>query len=955
MSKVSGSYANLVQGVSQQYPQARREGQHTEQVNFIADPIQGLTRRHGSKFVKETSLGAMTLAAVEADTASWRHFPYNHAGKDYVVLHRTEARAPGCTLPPVMVFNRTDNVFMTYVRPVTDATLDLLDAGGVSAITSVGKYAFMAGNTIVPAATSTDKWGHADNQKRAVVWIRGGAYARTFKVSATKTDNTVVNFEYTTPKSSYPTLLDTSAVPAYMVDPAGGTQTNDEGAFIKAGVYTLLLGKWNPTGLTAKNGTTAMTNVSPAAPANSMQFAWAAGSETVTFHSSNEGALGISVHYTSAKVAVNPIYASTVSDMVNDYNTAVTEWIGSAAAAVQPQNIAEQLKLAAVAAGLTTAVRVDSSVCFDNVKTLVVQDGGDGTLIRGADNEVPSITEVTSVHFAGKLVKVRPADSQDSFYLRAVPKDPAVTTGFTEVSWVEGAGVEQQITTALVYGTASGTSFYVASSAALLNSILPGTHPEYDLSEVGDNDSSPLPYFIGRKITYLGIFQDRLLIGSGGVIRASRVGDYLNLFRTSVLTAPADDPLEMLSQGSEDDELRYGVLYDRDLVIFGRKRQYVISGRVPLTPSSANMAVMSSHEGAGDLPPLAVGGLIYYGKQGENNCSVLEIRPGEVSESPESYPISSQVDTYFVGTAVELATLAKPSTLFLRSRATRNGLYVFSYLDMPDGRKQDAWSRWEFPAVCGAIIGIAPTPDGMLVFSVRGGHGQLWVVADLCPINTGLASYPYLDSIRPWADVAANTGSVRNADEAGWYGAFNATSTRFLVGSDLYHVDHPYSDGGDSLLEEFPTEEGALMVGALTESFFIPTNPFIKDQKNTAITTGRLTVTKMLLTFTKSSGFDAEATSKQVTVVSQHDITSVVTSIAETLTPTSNDTIFNGFVFGDPNAEIGKVPITDGQQSVSIGRETREFDLVIRARSWVPLTVTALEWVGQFFNRSRRL
>lgn len=955
MSKVSGSYANLVQGVSQQYPQARREGQHTEQVNFIADPVQGLTRRHGSKFVKETSLGAMALNPVLADTATWRHFPYNHAGKDYVVLHRTQARDPSCTLPPVMVFNRTDNVFMTYVRPVTDAVLDLLDSGGLSAITAVGKYVFMAGNTIVPAATSNDKWGHADNQKYAVVWIRGGAYARTFKVAATKTDDTVVNFEYTTPRSSYPTLLDTSDVPAYMRDPAGGTQTNNEGANIVADVYELLLGKWSPTALTAKKGATAMTNVWPSAPSSSSQFSWAAGAATVTFHSSNNGALDVSVEYTSTKVATNPVYASIVSDRVNAYNTAVTEWIGQAAEAIQPQNIAEQLKLAAVAAGLTTATRVDSSVCFDNVKTLVVQDGGDGSLIRGADNDVPSITEVTSVHFAGKLVKVRPADSQDSFYLKAVPKDQTITTGFTEVSWIEGSGVEHQITTALVYGTASGTSFYVASSEALLTSILPGTHPGFDLSEVGDNDTSPLPFFIGRKISYLGIFQDRLMIGSGGVIRASRVGDYLNLFRTSVLTAPADDPLEMLSQGSEDDELRYGVLYDRDLVIFGRKRQYAISGRVPLTPSSANMAVMSSHEGAGDLPPLAVGGLIYYGKQGENNCSVLEIRPGQVSESPESYPISSQVDTYFVGNAVELATLAKPSTLFLRTKSQRNGLYVFSYLDFPDGRKQDAWSRWEFPEVCGSIIGIAPTADGMLTFSVRSMHSQLWLVADLCPINTGLASYPYLDSIRPWAEVVTNTGSVRNEEQEGWCGAFNAASTRFLAGSDLYHVDHPYEDGGDSLLEEFPAEVGNLMVGAQNDSYFIPTNPFIKDQKGSAITTGRLTVTKMLLTFTKSSGFTAEATSKQVSVVSQHDITNVVTSIAETLTPTSNDTIFNGFVFGDPNAEIGKVPVTDGQQSIPIGRETREFDLVIRARSWVPLTVTALEWVGQFFNRSRRL
>jgi len=45
MAKVSGSYASVVRGVSEQVPQDRRPGQHFEQVNMISDPVRGLARR----------------------------------------------------------------------------------------------------------------------------------------------------------------------------------------------------------------------------------------------------------------------------------------------------------------------------------------------------------------------------------------------------------------------------------------------------------------------------------------------------------------------------------------------------------------------------------------------------------------------------------------------------------------------------------------------------------------------------------------------------------------------------------------------------------------------------------------------------------------------------------------------------------------------------------------------
>jgi len=931
--KASGSYGNLVQGVSQQAPQDRRDGQVGEMVNMIPDPVNGLSRRHGSKWVAErdTGLAAGIYDILVQDTAYWRRFEYSNGGKDFVVMFRTGARPLGSTMPSMVVYDRTSNIFIPVVRHSVDAVMDTFDSAGCSAIAAVGKYVFAAGHGIVPEAVTTDLWGAAGNQDKTVVWIRGGGYSRTFKVSAVKLDNTVVNFSYTTPKSSYSGVLDTTGVPQVVADPAGGTEVKTEGAYVKftapAGPYyhDLTWGNWTPTLLTVKKGTTIMTNVTPGAPANSTQYAWAAASKTVTFHSSNSGATDLTVSYTVVKTVVNPNYAQIVGELTNAYTSAVTKHIGDAAEAIQPQAIAEQLKLAAVAAGLTLATRQDSTIIIEGVKSVTAQDGGDGSLIRGVANEVASADQVSNLHLVGKVVKVRARGSEEAFYLKASPKDPNVISGYTEVTWNEGAGVTYSLSKVFILCVAVAGTFYMASSASILNSLTAGSHPTYSPSSVGDSTTSPIPFFVGRKITYIGVFQDRLLIGSGSVVRASRIGDYLNFFRTSVLTAPANDAFEMLSQGSEDDELRHSVLYDRDIVLFGLKRQYAASGRSALSPSNANLPVMSSHEGAADVPPVAAGGLIFYSKQGEQSPSVHEIRPGAVAESPESYSVSSQLTTYFKGTAVELATIAKPSMLFVRTSDSRNSIYPFTYLDTSQGRRQDAWGRWDFAQELGVVFGMLGIPSGLLVFSLRLAHGKVWVVADVCPVTAELASYPYLDSARKWDEVATDTGSLRTDTTGTWNVAFDAsTDYRFLGGSLSQKAE---------VSESFPLADG-MWAGAKQDSYFVPTNPFVKDRKEKAVLTGRLTVSSLKVSYSNSSGFDS--------VLSVSGVDDTVSSFA-------------GYSVGGLSSLVSRAPVVDGSHLLVIGRETRDYKITIKARTWLPFTVSSVEWVGQSFNNPQRL
>jgi hypothetical protein len=1037
--KVDGSLGSLVQGVSQQAPTERRVGQHGEQVNMLADPVRGLSRRHGTLWQTETDLGLNNAnsAAHLADAASYRSFDYTSQGRDLVVLYRSAARTASSGLPPVLVYDKTNKAFLTLNRNVSDALLDTLASGGISAITAVGKYVFLAGNTITPAGTSTAVWGSSANQKETVLWVRGGAYARTYKATVTKIDNSQVTFEYKTPTSSYPGTLDTSGVPAYMPDTAGSSvgsapttgiatdyptlpvtaggtytlaHTPDSGFTIYARVgsgesqqiiplvegvdysrsgttvtwltqpadsgrgvaywntigmsslwatyhyttsgttattvyatatdtealYVALVGgygvakltwaDWNPVSLSIVSGLEPMTNVYPAQPAAPREYSWS-GTGPVVFDKGLVNSTTVAATYTHTKTVANANYTKAVADITNTYNTAVTKWIGDAAKAIQPENIAESLKTAATTAGLSGVTRHNATVVFTDVKDITFSDSGDGELLKGLANTTSAVSELTDEHFVGKVVKISPT-GRESFYMKATAKNPAITTGVTEVRWVEGASIDRTINSALCYGVADGTSFYMASSATLLNAILPGDHPTYAPATVGDDDTSPMPYFVGRKISYLGVFQDRLLVGAGAVLRASKTGDYLNFFRSSVLTVTGDDPFEMLSQGSEDDTLRYSVLYDRDLILFG-KRQYAVSGRVPLTATSANMPVMSSHLGADDAHPRAAGGLIFYAKQGQSAASVHQIEPGRNPESPESFSTSSQLDKYLTGDPVELTVVSKPSTVLVRTSGARNTLFVYTYLDNNETRRQDCWHRWDYAAALGPILGTTVVRQGVLVFTLRhgadvNGTQKWWAVCDLQTFDGQLDTMPYLDSMRPYASIVSSPGSS-HVNNAGLSAAFDSSSSSFLLGAASL------SDVAQ-LVADLPSATG-LTAGYQFDSYWEPTNPAVRDVNGKAQKTGRLTVTKLLVSFEDSSGFNSIVTFQRADTTYR----------------------FNGRILGDPNNVISQVPVTVGVHSVVIGRASREYVQRIHALTWLPLNLTSIDWEGQSFHRPQRV
>lgn len=806
--KISGSYASLLRGVSQQPPANRQSGQHTEQVNMIPDPVAGLIRRAGSIY-KTSYLDAAIVASsgvgtLLAQATGYRKIAHTSSGVDYLIMARTEA-APASSLPAVICYNITTGQFL----PVTYATSpggaqveDLIKSSGVSAIVSLGKYIAWgckavtcnigAGVDLFPA------------NSKASVWVRGGAYNRVYSV----TTSTGISFQYTTPDAS------------------------------------------------------------------------AAG----------------------------------------------------AAASIAPAAIATALATAGNVAGVTGMTISGSTFAFNATGGLSVSDSGDGSLLRGLYAEVSDVALLPLIAPPGQRVKVTPA-ATTGYYVQAFEL-AATGLPLAEVVWREVSGMPQadpaygRALFGLGVMTVRGSGLYVGMtsqtdpsgfSGALPNTI--GDPPPVPLkSAAGDSTSNPAPSWMRSKITYMGIFQDRFIVAAGAAVSVSAAGDYYNFFRSTVVTVPASDAFEMVAQGSEDDYIRHSVAYNKNLVLFGDRRQYVVLGGAALTPTSANMSVMSAYPDATIAPPVAAGGLIYYARSQQGHVGVHQIQPGSYVDSAESFPTSPQIGKYIPADPAEMEHVpGAPALLILRSRQSQRSLYVFHYLDQADGRKQEAWHRWDFGEALGAIMAVHSTKDGLLILSFRPGYvgGVMfngYLVADLLP-TVPASSAPYLDSRKVFNNEYPDSLGAYNI-------AFGSSTDRFLLGGALSTAAYWQAT--------YPAEYATMEIGIPFESSVTLTAPYLRDNKGVAIVTGRQVISSLKVSF-DSSG----------------DVKSAVTFNA-----TNIENLDKARIVGDALNIVGRQPVTSRVTSVPIGRAVGEYDCTIKSVDWLPMCITNVSWVGQSFNRT---
>ena len=935
MSKVSGTYPSLSRGVNQQPFEARLDGQHGEQVNMWSDPVHGLSRRRGT-----------VLQYCATDNP---YGPSYHQLSDTQKKEMRDFYASYRTVPYV-----TDGLELQVHYPTKPTPLWMrapqAPRSGVIKVTRKiqGAAELQPGAGVEPVGFGV----YTDAEAAAT-------YAAMHKGIAAACQ--VGRYMLFMPNSAAFT------VPAE-IDAWASEQNNSVAFEIRVGV---------------PNRTYTITGM-----LNGVAHSWT----YTTPSSAYSGTL-----HTSDIPANDPEYQKKVNDRVNAYNSAVTQWITTAAQQARPAYIAQQLvanmmHTVAQHGGVTYQEENGVILYFGNNSGagFAITDGADGSGVAMAEKTVTSTEELPGLHWPDKIVQIKPERGDASFYVRAVAQGGGSRVRWEECPATSQAPIEAPMLIMAVKNPASGGTTRVglaratASGVAYLasNKMLNDPSvldiPGFNGRQVGDPDSSPPPRFFGKQVTWMGMFQDRLCIAAGNTIDMSEVGNYFNFFRTQTLTVPDSDPVSVYALGSETDTIRHSVIFDRSLLLFGDNQQYSIDGRNPVTPSTSTIIQSSSIEDATDCPPVPGGSLVFFGKRREGSAEIFQMEVGDVADTSNFTGLGLQLSDYLPGRPAQLLYVASPSTLFVRVSEAPHSIFVFRFIDQNRQRILDSWSRFDYHPAFGLIYGMFYHDDALYLRVAREAwvdeNWVLWVggnaasgfdVLERQSLLPSVPGLPYLDSMRKanrvysggvedadwWQKNYPFLATVFTRDKIANYSPTDPAPPKFQYWLHGVQPNIKSLAEWDAAFADIPTRDmNYCVTGIPFESYVELTSPVRRDQNGQPIMQGRLTVNKLDVYYKDAGGFEA-------TVTSHYGGTQQLNSSDWAVTDTAYGKVtalrFNGRVLGQAANMVGVIPITTGSTPVFVGRESKDYVCKISSLGWMPLSITRVTWTGQFFLNHR--
>lgn len=225
---------------------------------------------------------------------------------------------------------------------------------------------------------------------------------------------------------------------------------------------------------------------------------------------------------------------------------------------------------------------------------------------------------------------------------------------------------------------------------------------------VGDDISNPMPSFVGKNITDVFFYKNRLGILAEDNIIFSEAGLGLNVggvasfnfFRTTVTDLLDSDPIDVSVSSSKVTNLQAAVSFQENLLIMSDTAQFILRGGELLTPSTVSIMPITEFEYNEEVRPVVGGSFIYFPFIRGQKSGIQEMAVNASTDVYEAQEITEHVPTYIPDNLRYFVVSDAEDYLFLVSDDTPNTVYVYKYFftgSTVTKKLLSAFSKWTFP------------------------------------------------------------------------------------------------------------------------------------------------------------------------------------------------------------------------------------------------------------------
>tara|TARA_X000001388_G_scaffold75628_1_gene70883 strand:+ start:494 stop:3289 length:2796 start_codon:yes stop_codon:yes gene_type:complete len=683
MASITQTIPNYVGGISEQPDQLKFPGQVKDVVNAIPDVTRGLYKRPGSK-----RIGSSPLSSVQSG-GSWFHYHRDEDEGSYIgqVAADGQVRVWRCsdgTLMTTAYGTGGQTAIQNYLATNEPENLQFLTINDTTFISSRDST---NSNTLV--GTTGSAQAYPDAHFAFVELIRtenGRQYAlNAYDDSSTTTINRATRVEI---------ISDT-------LDESTGT-----GQCRGIGVQVFSVNSGSKTNLTFKLNTLGQqgqiqsgNDVEDFACSYSRQITllhggegWVTGDQVTVTMTQAKGrtVTGSIANNASTKGESSATYTIQVTDheaiavKANIKAIRPTPTPFDADTAITVDTILGGLQAEFSGTGITATVignglYLTKSSAF-NIE--IVEDD----LMRNMGTSVNDVTLLPKQCKHGFIVKVSNArmSDEDDYYLRFEGENNLDGTG----SWTECAkpGIVTSFTNMPIVIQRTATTTFTVKQFT------------YADRAVGDDQTNPIPSFVGKRINKVLFFRNRLAFLSGENVVLCKPGTVgiPNFWSETALVVSANDPIDIACSSTFPSELFDGIDINTGLVVFSTNQQFLLSSDdTVLNPDTAKLRSIATFNYNKTVPPISLGVTIAYldnsGKFSRFNEMANVAREGEPNVVDQSKVIPTTISK-----DVDLLTNSRENQLVAIGKTGSDTVIGFRYLNVADKRQQSAWFKWKF-------------------------------------------------------------------------------------------------------------------------------------------------------------------------------------------------------------------------------------------------------------------
>lgn len=459
----------------------------------------------------------------------------------------------------------------------------------------------------------------------------------------------------------------------------------------------------------------------------------------------------------------------------------------------------------------------------------------------------------------------------------------------------------------------------------------------------GDDDSNPMPSFVGSTINDVFFFRNRLGFLSGENIILSRSGSYFKFFPASVASVADTDPIDVAVSTNRISILKYAVPFSEELLLWSDQAQFVLSAEGVLTNQTIRLDLTTEFEVTDKARPYGVGRGVYFCSPRATFSSIRRYYAvQDVTAVKNAEDVSAHVPSYIPNGVFRISGSSTENFITVLTAGAENMIYVYKFLYMEEQLVQQSWSHWDMGS--GVRVLASEMIGAVMYLLLDSASGIFLETLEFTQHTKDFIQEPY----RLYMDrkVVYTVPAGRYNDDtfttyfnlSELYGAAPRYGTYYAVGDDgRLNIFTPPDIGGwqtSDRIELVGNQEGRTFIVGEAYSFKYEFSKFlIKQDDGNGVTTediGRLQLRRAWVNYERSGAFYVE-----------------VKSAGRNFRYTMSGKRLNAH-----NMILGNDHLDTGQFRYPVSSDAKQVTVTIFSDTPNPLALIGGGWEGNYVRRS---